>query len=218
MPRQIRTSLHGRQAGLGFNNELLLLNPATGALVEVANPSSSRAGTVGSSTTMTAREVGSGPIHRTEITLSSAVITLADDAGVIGYGGVKIYDFPEGVINWLGATVNVTATRTAAGVNADWDGDFALGTATAGTGNTLTSTEADLMASTATVQAVSGVGVAKGHTATAAAQLVFDGTGTAKDVFLNFIIDDTDHNIGGTPTNLLVTGTVIFTWINLGDY
>ncbi len=46
---------------------------------------------------------------------------------------------------------------------------------------------------------------------------VLDGTGTANDVYLNFLIDDTDHNVAGTACNLIVNGTVTLHWVNLGD-
>jgi hypothetical protein len=44
--------------------------------------------------------------------------------------------------------------------------------------------------------------------------VVVDGTTTAADLFLNFLIDDGDQDGGGT---LSVTGTITLVWISLGD-
>jgi hypothetical protein len=62
--------------------------------------------------------------------------------------------------------------------------------------------------------AVAGATTAKG-VSTAAATL--DGTDTAVDLFLNFLVDDTDHDVTTTPANLIVSGTITLHWINLGD-
>jgi len=42
----------------------------------------------------------------------------------------------------------------------------------------------------------------------------FDGTATAKDMFLNFVIDDNAAHGAGTA---FFTGTISFSWVNLGD-
>lgn len=167
-------------------------------------------------TGVTATEYGTGALHKTVLTLVNTPIVLADNAGVVAYGGLKIYDFPEGAINVLGATANLAMTKSSAGVNADWDGDFGLGTVTANNTNALATTEQNLIPTTATPQAVSGATTAKGQ-ATSAGQ-IFDGTGTAIDAFLNFLVDDADHDVTGTACNLIANGTVTILWANLGDY
>ena len=48
--------------------------------------------------------------------------------------------------------------------------------------------------------------------------ITLDGTSTAPDMFLNILVDDADQDVTSTATNLLVTGTVNFTWVNLGNY
>lgn len=47
---------------------------------------------------------------------------------------------------------------------------------------------------------------------------VFDGTSTAKDLYINFLVDDADHDVTTTPCNLILNGTVKVYWLNLGDY
>lgn len=164
-------------------------------------------------------EKGDGVIHQTVLTCTATTITISDDAGVAQYGGVKVYDFPLGHVATLGAVVSGILTAGVTGTIIDnWDGDVALGTATATTGATLTGTEADIMPSVAVsagasdkdgvVQAVS---VATALTESGARW--FDGTGTAKDMFLNFVIDDDATHTAGTAT---FTGVITLTWLNLG--
>jgi hypothetical protein len=45
-----------------------------------------------------------------------------------------------------------------------------------------------------------------------------DGTSTAVDMFLNFLIDDADHDITTETPYLYCTGTLTFFWKSLGDY
>lgn len=169
--------------------------------------------------TVTAVEYGDGVIHKTVLTCTATPITIADDAGVAQYGGVKVYDFPLGAICTLGAVVSGNLTAGVTGTIIDnWDGDVALGTATATTGATLTGTEADILQSVAVSAGNSDkIGVVSAVSAatalTEAGSRWFDGTATAKDCFLNFVIDDNATHTAGTAT---FTGTITITWINLG--
>lgn len=162
-----------------------------------------------------ATESGCGAIHKTTLTLDEVAIALTDHAGVVAYGGKKFYDFPAGFIRILGAVADLDVVKSSAGVNDTFDGDFALGSATAGNNNALASTEADILASTSTPQAVDGETTAKGGSGTG---VVLDGSVTPADLFLNFLVDDADHNVGATPANLVVSGTITITWMNLGAY
>lgn len=156
-----------------------------------------------------------GAVKRTVLTFDQDAFALNDEAGVVAYAGKKIYDFPEGSIVILGAVANLAVSKSSAGVNNDFDGDFALGTATAGGDATLTSTEANIIASTATPQAVSGATTAKGRSTAA---VFLDGTSSAADLYLNFLVDDADHDVTTTPANLLVSGSVTLLWAPVGDY
>lgn len=180
---------------------------------------SSTAGTK-NGTTVTANESGSfGDWHKTVLTCTATPISIADDAGVAQYGGVKLYDFPEGLIVTLGAVIDgaVTLGTTGTIINT-WAGGIALGTVTATTGSTLTSTEADIMpevdvaAATAKVAVVDGVSVATALTESGARWL--DGTATAKSMFLNLVVDDDVTHTAGTGS---FTGTVTIYWIRVGD-
>lgn len=169
-------------------------------------------------TGMTVSHEGVGQQRRTKFTFSSCAIAMVDAAGVVAYAGTKIFDFPAGKILFLGACANLALTKSSAGINDTFDGDFSLGTVTASNNATLSSTEQDLIPTTATPQAVSGATTAKGASTSTESCKVFDGTGTAIDAYLNFLIDDADHDVTGTPADLIVTGTLTIDWINLGDY
>ena len=123
-----------------------------------------------------------------------------------------------GAIRWAAIDSHIDLTKSSAGVNDDWDGDVALGTVTATNDATLQTTEANIVPSTATPQASSGATTANAQSTTTEVPLIIDGTTTAGDVFLNFLVDDADHDVTTTACNLICNGTVKLTWINLGDY
>lgn len=212
---QILTSLHGRRIGLSSAGDLVLNAGGVNLqLTEIAGVGAKNGSTV------TVQEYGSGAVRKTVLTCTATPITITDDAGVAQYGGVKVYDFPAGLICTLGAVVTGSLTAGVTGTIIDnWDGDVALGTATATTGATLTGTEADIMPSVEVsagasdkIGVVDAVSVATALTESGARW--FDGTATAKDMFLNFVIDDDATHTAGTAT---FTGTISFAWINLGD-
>lgn len=166
-------------------------------------------------TAIVAREHGNFAIHKTVLTLTSLSLTIIDrGAGNVGYGGVKVYDFPAGAIEILGASANVTLLAGAGGIVDDWDGDFSLGTVTAAADNDLTGTEANVLPKTATIQATSGTGTAQGKSTTTEIG-IHDGTSTAIDAYLNVMIDDADISSNDT---LAASGTITLVWVNLGDY
>lgn len=168
--------------------------------------------------TVTAVEYGNNVLHRTVLTCTATPITITDDAGVAQFGGVKVYDFPLGAIATLGAVISGTLTGGVTGtVINTFAGKVALGTVTATTGSTLVSTEADILqsntisAATAKVATVAAFPVATALTEAGARW--FNGTATAIDCFLNFVIDDDASHTAGTAA---FTGTITLTWINLG--
>lgn len=168
-------------------------------------------------TGVVATEYGDGAFHQTVLTLTNTPVVLADEAGVVAYGGLKIYDFPAGAILFLGAVASLALTKSSAGVNDNWDGDIGLGTVTASNNATLSSTEQNLIPTTATPQAVAGATTGHSESTSTEAATVLDGTSTAIDAFLNILVDDADHDVGGTPCNIIANGTITITWSNLGD-
>lgn len=153
-------------------------------------------------------------MHKTVLTLAATPITIADDQGVAQYGGVKIYDFPTGALNILGASLDLSITMGVTGtIVTTWDGGVSLGSATASTGASLTSTEADILAEKTVAAATAKVATVKGVSLAAAVTPFVDGTTTALDCFLNLFITDSASHTAGTGT---ITGTVALLWSYLG--
>lgn len=166
--------------------------------------------------TVQARETIS-PFRQLTITLEDEAIALTDEAGVVAYGSKKLWDFEAGYIRILGAVADLTVTKSAAGVNNNFDGDFGLGTVAAGNNNALATTEQNIIPTTATPQAVGGATTAKGVSTNTEHEVIHDGHTTPIDLYLNVLVDDDDHDVGATPTNLVVNGTIIISYINIGD-
>lgn len=170
-------------------------------------------GTVVSKTGLACKEHGSGPVRCTEFTFTNMTVTMTDEAGVVLYGGQQLYDFPAGVIKFLGAVADLDITGTG-NVTATFDGDVGVGTTTAGNNNALATTEQNVIPTTSTPQAVASVTTANAFS-TATEDASVDGTSTSVDLFLNFLVDDADHNGGGIT---VTSGTLKVYWINMGDY
>lgn len=172
-------------------------------------------GTKAGGSTVQATE-GGVRFNQTVITFTNTPITMVDDGVDECVGSMKVYDFPAGAILFFGACADLAVVKSGSGINADFDGDFSVGTAVAAADPSLTSTEADIIASTATPQAVAGATTAKAFASGAGINSgsAFDGTTTAKDMYLSFLIDYGDQSGGGT---LLVTGTLTVSWLNVGD-
>jgi len=160
---------------------------------------------------------GNGIINKTVITFDDHAIALADEAGVVDYGGSKVFEFPAGAILMLGATSDVDLTKSSAGVNADWDGDMGVGTVTASNNATLATTEQNIIPTTATPQASGGATTANAQS-TSTENEVIDGTSTNVPVYFNLLVDDADHDVTTTACNLILNGTLTLIWANLGDY
>jgi hypothetical protein len=194
----------------------LTLPSATGTL-----QSSGDAGTTSvnvgakNGSTVTATEYGNSIWHQTVLTFTATPITMRDtEQG----GGVKIYDFPAGRINIIGAVGSIAVTTTSAlastlnaGVTCNWG----IGTVTQANA-TLATTEQNILTvanftSSATINvagaaAVGGVGASAGN---------LDGTSTAVDAFLNLAVAGAT-DIDGDAT-VTVTGSVTITWCFCGD-
>lgn len=169
--------------------------------------------------TVVATEYGNDLFHRTVLVCTAVPISIADDAGVAQYGGVKLYTFPEGLIVSFGAIISGNLTLGTTGTIIDaFTGVNALGTVTASTGATLLAGEATWLQSTANataaakVAAISSVSIATQLTESGGR--VFDGTATPAPLFLNFAIADDVTHTAGTGT---FTGTITIMWAKVGD-
>jgi hypothetical protein len=156
------------------------------------------------------------PIRKTELSFVNHPIVIAEaGTGTNGFGGVKMFDFPEGRVLVHGVVMNVGLTfdtnfvAVGSGINA------ACGTATAiaTTGAVAnTSTRADL---TANVQVDPTTNATINLRTQLASAAQFDGTSTAKDMYYNVLVDDADIASASTGT---LNGVVIMHWSELGDY
>jgi hypothetical protein len=165
--------------------------------------------------TCVATEAGDGLVHQTTLTLSALAQAVVNGTE---YQGTKIYDFPAGRILVLGVTATIAQTTTSAlasTLNASSTGALGIGTATASS-TTLATTMVDLLPSTAFTSSATIDVAGTAVSAALAASAQFDGTGTAKDVFINTAYATTT-DVDGDATQTL-SGTVVLTWINLGDY
>lgn len=165
----------------------------------------------------TVKDYALGGLHYTTVTFADVDFPLTDEAGTVAYGGLKILDLPAGYIRFMGCVSDIDLTKDAAGVNDDWDGDFGIGTVTASNNATLASTEQNILPTTATPQASSGATTANGVSTATEHAVIIDGTSTAADVYFNILVDDADHDVTSTATNLILNGTVNLLWANLGD-
>lgn len=156
-----------------------------------------------------------GPFVQTTLTLDNVAQSVTNGTE---YQGTQIFDFPAGRVFVLGVTATLqqkTTSTLASTLNASSTGAISLGTATAAS-TTLDSTAADLLPSTAFTSSatINVAGTAVSAALAAAAQ--FDGTSTAKDVYLNTAYATTT-DVDGNATQT-ISGTVVISWVNLGDY
>jgi len=167
-----------------------------------------------------ATESGDGIINRTKLVCTAVPISVADDAGVAQYGGVKLYTFPQSIICLHGAVYSGNLTMGATGTFIDaFTGVMALGSATASTGATLLTTEATWLQSTAMSTASSKVAATAGYPVatqiTESGARWYDGHTTAGPVWLNVAIADDASHTAGTGT---WTGTITLIWSAIADY
>ena len=164
--------------------------------------------TPGLGLTQTAVEYGDGVFHKTVLSMVGTTFTFVDD-GSTGHISTKIYTFPEGYMQVLGASTNLTCTS--AGTFGDTGtAVFSLGTAVT-TDSTLSGAEATIVASTSSGAFVDGAGSLLG--APVSAPLEIDGHTTAGSIYLN-LGDAADP---GSDSVLTCTGTITFNWVNNGD-
>lgn len=134
------------------------------------------------------------------------------------YQSTKLYDFPAGRILVLGVTATLaqkTTSALASTLNASSTGAVSLGTAAA-SATTLSTTMVDLLPSTAFTSSATINVAGTSVSAALAASAHFDGTTTAKSMYLNSAYaTTTDVDADATQT---FTGTITLTFVNLGDY
>jgi hypothetical protein len=160
--------------------------------------------------------------HKAAGPFVQTVFTLTDVAQAVINGtefqSTKLFDFPQGRILVLGATASLaqkTTSDLATTLNASVTGAVAVGTAAA-SATTLSSTMVDLLPSTAFTSSATINVAGTAAKAALAASAQFDGTTTAKSVYLNSAFATTlDVDADASQT---FTGNITITWVDLGDY
>lgn len=171
-------------------------------------------GTVVPGLGVTAKHVAIGPLVYTTLTLDNVAQTVVNGTE---YQGTKIFDFPETrmwVVGVVATLQQKTTSTLASTLNASSTGAIALGTAAA-TSTTLNGTAADFLPSTAFTSSATVNVAGTAVSGVLAAAAFFDGTGTAKDLYLNTAYATTG-DVDGDATQT-ISGSIVITWLNLSD-
>lgn len=208
---EILTSLHGSKIGLSKDNELVIQDPTSGNNEVMLRPSSlSGLKSYTTTTGVSAGKYATFSKNTLIITLTDVELSLTDNTTDVAYGTTKIAEIPATDGYWLiDASMDLTITKSSAGVNDNWDSDISLATSPANSTNSLGGIEQNIIQSTSVPRAVSGstrVAVAKNTDFVlnqGNAPLVI-----ARDVNINMLIDDASHNVAATACNMIFNGTV----------
>ena len=171
-------------------------------------------GTLNTTNVTSVIENGDSVSHQTVITMAGTPSAIADGAFEASQ---LLYTFPEGRILIEGVTCDLTLTMATTNFNATTNDlyVFALGSTVNDDGDgTISATGSDLIAETS-IDTENGATQTNTVTTALAASAHFDGTTTAKIMYMNWAVPAA--NDSGANTNS-VTGTITVTWKNLGDY
>jgi len=190
---------------------------ATLSNLSTAVVASQNAGTTVSG--VTATEQGNGILHRTILRIEDLSVSVVSVTTGNGVGGTKVYDFPQGRLLVLGTMADLSVS-IASGDQADFtdatpEGDFGVGTVAPANADALGTDATDDDFSTAT--AFTMAAYTGNVQCPSEAALQFDGTSTAIDMYINALVDAADIDDDTTST-LSVSGSIVITWINLGDF
>jgi len=154
---------------------------------------------------------------RLDFTLSKARISVTDAAGSGSYGSLKLFDFVEGVVSFLGARQDYTAfVEGSALTTAAGDAVFEIGVGTTAIGaaadGTLGNGVNENVGQAVSVTNSSGTGT--GTAVDGAKSTALNGTATAIDLYLNW--SGTAATIDASST-IGVTGTISVLFAFVGD-
>jgi hypothetical protein len=161
--------------------------------------------------------IGKGGNYRLDFRLVKARIAVTDGAGSGSYGALKLFDFNEGAISFLGCRQDYTAfAEGAALTGAAGDAAFVLGVGTAAVAaaadGTLSGTAQNIGTLTSTITLSGGTGT--GTQVDGAKTTALNGTATAVDLYLNW--SGSAATIDAS-SSIDVTGTISVAFQWLGD-
>lgn len=189
-------------------NLLNLLSLNAGDIGAVNQPSS---GSISCAITRT------GPIFKLEFTLTAAQVPITDGAGSGSHGSLKLLDFAQQAISFLGARQDYTAFAEGATLTGGaGDAVFEIGVGTtaisAAADGTLGNGVNENVGQAVSVTLSGGTGT--GTAVDGAKTTALNGTATALDLYLN--VSGTAATIDASST-LDVTGTITVVGVFLGD-
>lgn len=170
-------------------------------------------------TGITPREQGYHPIHKTILQFTNQPLTITD---ALTYASLEIYDFPKGLVTFLGATLDLTFTTTtviASTLNSGVSVQYGVGTAVA-SATTLATTMININPGTAqsvptfTSSTVINVAPAAVTSVLKAVSLPIDGTATAAKAYLNVCVT-TNTDIDADAI-VAINGVIELAWMYCG--
>ncbi len=205
----------GANIGWGYGLDM------SGATIQTADIKLSDGSEIGATTNGSTLNTATGvtnvnyasALNRTVVTLTAHAMDITDTGGANGgHGALKILDFPEGYIRIEGVIGDIAITSKSGGVSATAVFDMAMGTVTTDVGQaTLAGTNVDIVAK------VDGdlVGSADTIDLVDTTTQDEDGHSGSTDVWLCVAVEDASISSTGT---MVMSGTIVITWYNLGDY
>lgn len=163
--------------------------------------------------TVTVEHVAFGPFVQTTIRLDNVAQAVVNGTE---HQGTKIFSFPQSRMYVVGATATLQQKTTSAILTTlnQATGAIGVGTATS-SATTLSGTMQDIIPTTAFTSSATINVAGTAVNAVLASPAVFDGTGTAKDLYLNTAYaTTTDVDADATQT---ISGVIRVTWFDLGD-
>lgn len=190
------------------------------AVVEMISPSAgTEIGTVGSPTsgTITLNMRKFGPFIEMVFTLAAARIPVTDGAASGSHGSLKLFDFAQYAVSFLGCRQNYTAFAEGTALTGEaGDAVFEIGVGTtaiaAAADGTLGNGVNENVGQAVAVTLSGGTGV--GTAIDGAKTTALDGTSTAIDLYLNW--SGTAATIDASST-IDVTGTITVVCVLMGD-
>lgn len=157
-------------------------------------------------------------VKRLNIPLRDLSVTVTSVAAAIGFGSAVIRGLPEGLIQYLGASMEIVLAGNGADANLSdtWAGDCGVGTTPAADA-TISGADVDILASTALAAATAEASPLTPLVSTATeAPATFDNTAGDLELNLNVLIDAADI-VDDQSVILLANGVLQIAYIDLGD-
>jgi len=145
---------------------------------------------------------------------SQSIVVNGVSAFSNGWGSVKVFDWREGVVRLHGAVADLTFTAATNLIYTNAGLDIAVGSAAVSDDNLTGATDANMVSAIAIDPRNSDTNHLSGFMQTLG-QTNFNGTATALDAYVNMNVDSNDISAVVTGT---ISGTITFTYSNLGDY